>query len=111
MRWASAPAAVLKGRGFSRAVPARKMKWASAPGGVFSLLYQSFPGLRLLALHGEIYCSRREFERGSTPMPLPSLADSSQEAWEQAVSDGVRKVTTNLTVDTPDDHTLKIRMV
>jgi hypothetical protein len=44
-------------------------------------------------------------------MPLPSLADSSQGAWEQAVSDGVRKVTTNLTVDTPGDHTLKIRMV
>jgi hypothetical protein len=45
------------------------------------------------------------------PQVVDALADSSQHAWEEAVSDGVRKVTTTLNVDTPGYHTLKIRMV
>ena len=46
-----------------------------------------------------------------TPQVVDALADNSQHAWEEAVSDGVRKVTTTLPVDAPGYHTLKIRMV
>jgi hypothetical protein len=45
------------------------------------------------------------------PLVVDALADNSQKAWEAAVSDGVRKVTSNLTVDAPGYHTLKVRMV
>ncbi len=45
------------------------------------------------------------------PVVVDALADNSQKVWEQAVSDGVRKVTTTLTVDQPGYHTLKVRMV
>jgi hypothetical protein len=45
------------------------------------------------------------------PQVVDALADNSQHAWEEAVSDGVRKVTTTLNVDAPGYHTLKIRMV
>ena len=45
------------------------------------------------------------------PQVVDALADSSKQAWEEAVSDGVRKVTTTLNVDAPGYHTLKIRMV
>lgn len=45
------------------------------------------------------------------PAMVDALADSSQRAWEQAVSDGVRKITTTLNVDHPGYHTLKFRMV
>ena len=45
------------------------------------------------------------------PQVVDALTDNSQKVWEEAVSDGVRKVTTTLTVDTPGYHTLKIRMV
>jgi Gylcosyl hydrolase family 115 C-terminal domain/Viral BACON domain len=42
---------------------------------------------------------------------VDALADTSQKAWEEAVSDGVRKVTATLTIDRPGYHTLKFRMV
>jgi hypothetical protein len=42
---------------------------------------------------------------------VDALADNSQKAWEEAVSNGVRKVTSTLTVDTPGYHTLKVRMI
>jgi hypothetical protein len=45
------------------------------------------------------------------PQVVDALAYNSQHAWEEAVSDGVRKVTTTLNVDAPGYHTLKIRMV
>jgi hypothetical protein len=45
------------------------------------------------------------------PLVVDALADSSQKAWEEAVSNGVRKVTSTLTVDAPGYHTLKIRMI
>ncbi len=45
------------------------------------------------------------------PQIVDTLADNSQKAWEKAVSDGVRRVTTGLSVDQPGYHTLKFRMV
>jgi hypothetical protein len=45
------------------------------------------------------------------PQIVDALAHNSQKDWEQAVSDGVRKVTSQLTVDAPGYHTLKFRMV
>lgn len=45
------------------------------------------------------------------PQVVDALADDSQHAWEEAVGDGVRKVTTTLHVDTPGYHTLRFRMV
>jgi hypothetical protein len=45
------------------------------------------------------------------PQVVDALANDSQKAWEEAVSDGVRKVTSTLNVDTPGYHTLKFRMV
>ena len=45
------------------------------------------------------------------PQIVDALADNSEKAWEQAVSDGVRKATTTLHVDAPGYHTLKFRMV
>ena len=45
------------------------------------------------------------------PQVFDALVDTSQHAWEEAVSNGVRKVMTTLNVDAPGYHTLKIRMV
>jgi len=45
------------------------------------------------------------------PLVVDALANDSQKGWEEAVSDGVRKVTSTLNVDTPGYHTLKFRMV
>ncbi len=45
------------------------------------------------------------------PQIVDALAHNSQKDWEQAVSEGVRKVTSQLTVDAPGYHTLKFRMV
>ncbi len=45
------------------------------------------------------------------PRLIDALADNSQKGWEEAVSDGVRKVVSTLHVDTPGYHTLKFRMV
>ena len=45
------------------------------------------------------------------PVIVDALADNSEKAWEEAVSDGVRKVTTTFTIDQPGYHTLKFRMV
>src|SRR6185437_7021526 len=45
------------------------------------------------------------------PVVVDALADDSQQAWAQAVSDGVRKVTTMLRVAAPGYHTLKFRMI
>ncbi|MGA3136549.1 MAG: glycosyl hydrolase 115 family protein [Terracidiphilus sp.] len=45
------------------------------------------------------------------PLVVDALANDSQKAWEEAVSDGVRKVTSTLNVDTPGYHTLKFSMV
>jgi hypothetical protein len=42
---------------------------------------------------------------------IDALADDSEKAWAQAVSDGVRKVTGKLNIDALGYHTLKFRMV
>ena len=48
---------------------------------------------------------------GQKPVIVHALANDSHAAWAQAVSDGVRKVTTVLHVSSPGYHTLKIRMI
>jgi hypothetical protein len=45
------------------------------------------------------------------PQIIVALADNSQHAWEEAVSDGVRKVVTPCAVSAPGYHTLHFRMV
>ncbi|MGH9615401.1 MAG: glycosyl hydrolase 115 family protein [Acidobacteriaceae bacterium] len=45
------------------------------------------------------------------PQVIDALADSSNKAWATAVSDGVRKVISTLTVPRPGYHTLKFWMV
>jgi hypothetical protein len=45
------------------------------------------------------------------PQIVDALADNSQHAWEQAVSDGVRKVLTPCDISAPGYHTLHFRMV
>jgi hypothetical protein len=45
------------------------------------------------------------------PQIVDALADHSQHAWEQAVSDGVRKVFTPCNLSKPGYHTLHFRMV
>lgn len=45
------------------------------------------------------------------PVVVDALADNSEKAWAEAVSNGVRKITTMLTVDHPGYHMLKFRMV
>ena len=45
------------------------------------------------------------------PVIVDALADDSKQAWAIAVSDGVRKVTTQLHVASPGYHTLKFRMI
>jgi hypothetical protein len=45
------------------------------------------------------------------PVTVDALADNSEKAWAEAVSDGVRKITTTLTIDHPGYHTLKVRMI
>jgi hypothetical protein len=45
------------------------------------------------------------------PQVIDALEDNSEKNWEQAVSDGVRKITSTLNVDGPGYHTLKFRMV
>ncbi len=45
------------------------------------------------------------------PQMVDALADNSQHAWEEAVSNDVRKITVTLPVAAPGYHTLKFRMV
>jgi hypothetical protein len=45
------------------------------------------------------------------PVLVDALADNSEKAWATAVSDGVRKVTSTLTIAEPGYHTLNFRMV
>ncbi len=45
------------------------------------------------------------------PQVVDALEHNSEKDWEQAVSDGVRKITSTLKVDGPGYHTLKFRMV
>ncbi|HET9101053.1 MAG TPA: glycosyl hydrolase, partial [Acidobacteriaceae bacterium] len=45
------------------------------------------------------------------PLVVDALADDSEKAWATTVSDGVRKVTSTVTVTRPGYHTLKFRMV
>jgi len=45
------------------------------------------------------------------PQVIDALEHNSQKDWELAVSDGVRKIVSTLTVDSPGYHTLKFRMV
>jgi hypothetical protein len=45
------------------------------------------------------------------PQIVDALEHNSEKDWEQAVSDGVRKITSTLKVDGPGYHTLKFRMV
>lgn len=45
------------------------------------------------------------------PVVVDALADDTDNAWAIAVSDGIRKVTSTLTVTQPGYHTLKFRMV
>jgi Glycosyl hydrolase family 115/Gylcosyl hydrolase family 115 C-terminal domain len=45
------------------------------------------------------------------PLIVDALADNTDKAWAAAVSDGVRKVTSSLTIAQPGYHTLKFRMV
>ena len=45
------------------------------------------------------------------PLVVDALANDSETAWATAVSDGVRKVTSTLTIAKPGYHTLKFRMV
>jgi hypothetical protein len=45
------------------------------------------------------------------PQIVDALEHNSEKDWEQAVSDGVRKITSTLNVDGPGYHTLKLRMV
>jgi hypothetical protein len=45
------------------------------------------------------------------PLVVDALADNSEKAWATAVSDGVRKVTSTLTITHTGYHTLKFRMV
>ncbi len=46
-----------------------------------------------------------------TPQIVDALAQNSESEWRKAVSDGVRKITSTLTIDEPGYHTLKFRMV
>jgi hypothetical protein len=45
------------------------------------------------------------------PLVVDALAPNTRADWEQAVSDGVRKIQTILAVDAPGWHTLKFSMV
>ena len=45
------------------------------------------------------------------PQIVDALQHNSEKDWEQAVSDGVRKITSSLKVDGPGYHTLKFQMV
>jgi hypothetical protein len=46
-----------------------------------------------------------------SPQVVDALEHNLQKDWEQAVSDGVRKITSTLAVDRPGYHTLKFRMI
>jgi hypothetical protein len=45
------------------------------------------------------------------PKVIDALENNSDKDWRQAVSDGVRKITSTLNVESPGYHTLKFRMV
>jgi len=45
------------------------------------------------------------------PLVVDALENNSDKDWRQAVSDGVRKVSTTLNIESPGYHTLKFRMV
>jgi hypothetical protein len=66
------------------------------------------PSLNILPGHGLRYAISFD---DAAPVIVDALADKSVGAWSQAVSDGVRKVTTTLNVNGEGYHTLRVRMV
>ncbi|MGA3131176.1 MAG: glycosyl hydrolase 115 family protein [Terracidiphilus sp.] len=76
--------------------------------GTFNVQAILAPTLNFVPLHGLRYAVSFD---DRPPQLVDALANDSHEKWEQAVSDGVRKITSTLNVDTPGYHTLKFKMV
>jgi len=91
-----------------QAAPVLEYKMYLFEGGKFNVQAILAPTLNFVPGRGLRYAISFDDQ---PPQVIDALEHNSQKDWEQAVSDGVRKVASTLTVDGPGYHTLKFRMV
>jgi hypothetical protein len=88
--------------------PVLEYKMYLFEGGAFNVEAILAPTLNFVPGRGLRYALSFDDQQ---PHVVDALEHSSEKDWEQAVSDGVRKITSTLNVDGPGYHTLKFRMV
>jgi hypothetical protein len=88
--------------------PALEYKMYLFEGGAFNVETILAPTLNFVPGRGLRFAISFDDQK---PQMVDALKDNSEKAWEQAVSDGVRKITSTLNVDGPGYHTLNFRMV
>jgi hypothetical protein len=88
--------------------PVLEYKMYLFEGGAFSVEAILAPTLNFAPGHGLRFAISFDDQQ---PQMVDALKDNSEKAWEQAVSDGARKVTSALAMDRPGYHTLKFWMV
>jgi hypothetical protein len=92
----------------SQPAPVLEYKMYLFEGGTFNVEAILAPTLNFVPGRGLRYALYFDDQQ---PQVVDALEHNSEKDWEQAVSDGVRKITSTLTVDGPGYHTLKFRMV
>jgi hypothetical protein len=88
--------------------PVLEYKMYLFEGGTFNVEAILAPTLNFVPGRGLRYALSFDDQQ---PQMVDALEDHSEKNWEQAVSDGVRKITSTLKLDGPGYHTLKFRMV
>ncbi|MFY9852322.1 MAG: glycosyl hydrolase 115 family protein [Terracidiphilus sp.] len=88
--------------------PVLEYKMYLFEGGTFNVEAILAPTLNFVPGRGLRYALSFDDQQ---PQIVNALQHNSNKDWEQAVSDGVRKITSTLNVDGPGYHTLKFRMV
>jgi hypothetical protein len=88
--------------------PVLEYKMYLFEGGTFNVEAILAPTLNFVPGRGLRYALSFDDQQ---PQMVDALEHNSVKDWEQAVSDGVRKITSTLKVDGPGYHTLKFRMV
>ena len=91
-----------------RPAPVLEYKMYLFEGGKFNVEAILAPTLNFVPGRGLRYALSFDDQQ---PQMVDALEHNSEKDWEQAVSDGVRKITSTLKVDGSGYHTLKFRMV
>ena len=88
--------------------PVLEYKMYLFEGGEFNVMAILAPTLNFVPGRGMRFAISFDDQQ---PQVIDVLEHNSEKDWEQAVSDGVRKITSTLKVDGPGYHTLMFRMV